>query len=983
MNFTKLTCFILFFIYFTSLSAQTVNVADTTRAGKYFQNGFELKNAYSYDSSAKSFETAARIFYENGIIDRYLQSIERQADIYNTYADKSQEAIELIENTLQSIEDRELSDDEKGALSMVYYQYGAANRFLGNYQNAIKFYEKALSYDCCITLKTKERIMTSTAVIHWFIGDYDKALEMQEEAIEILKSAENIDYYKLSIDYNVMGLIYKALGEYHESIAYYNAVLQYLELDSLDNFRLKGTTHYNLGISYRKIGDNDNSLNSYRKALRLFAKSNAPRNQQARVINSIGLVHLDTYEFDSSKIYLSKAKGIFNELYGSEHVEMARAFANLGFLYRVNNNMVEAKKNYHEAIRIRKKVNGQSANMADLYNDYSELLMQEGKLTEALQTLDSAYEVNTYSYKTILRARSEISLLSTISLKAAAYTQRYTKEKDLEHARLALSHFSTSDSLLNVIRNSYSIEVDQYELRKVYRKIYSDAMALCFQLYDQTGDDTYLIKAFNIGTKSKGFVLSQKLKGSNPIRFANIPDSLTKLETSLQRKLAQNRMLLSDELQSRGEIDSTLVLELQEKIFNNRSDINSLASQLKNNYPKYYNLRYKNGSEDINEIQENLSDNKLLLNFFQSEENVYLIKLSQENTQFVSVSLKELDSLIDGSNQAIVKGDLDNLLAYSAELRQALSLSPEEIKDFEFIEIIPDGIIWNLNFLALAEKKNNSIEYLGNSKMLTFNYIINKNEESVNNRNQKVVAFSFNEKDVNSIKEASYLSFRDFNEDIPGTSKEVAAISEIWDGAYYYGSAANETNFKADGDSYSIVHLAVHGIQDEDSPENSYFQFSGSDSLNDGRLHSYEIYGLDIDSDLAVLTACYSGEGKIVAGEGMMSMGRAFAYAGVNSIVASRWEVPDISAPYLMKYFYSGLKEGLTKSEALQYAQKEFLKNDADNITSAPFYWAGFYIIGDDSPINQSWPQRNLLFLIAAFFLMLFAFIVFRRKRNA
>ena len=97
-----------------------------------------------------------------------------------------------------------------------------------------------------------------------------------------------------------------------------------------------------------------------------------------------------------------------------------------------------------------------------------------------------------------------------------------------------------------------------------------------------------------------------------------------------------------------------------------------------------------------------------------------------------------------------------------------------------------------------------------------------------------------------------------------------------------------------------------------------------------------------------------------------MSLGRSFAYAGVKSLLVSRWEVPDYTAPQIMKYFYDGLKEGMKKSEALRYAQTQFLANDADDITSAPFYWSGFYIIGDDSPIssNQSGLDQWIYWLL-------------------
>jgi CHAT domain-containing protein len=303
-------------------------------------------------------------------------------------------------------------------------------------------------------------------------------------------------------------------------------------------------------------------------------------------------------------------------------------------------------------------------------------------------------------------------------------------------------------------------------------------------------------------------------------------------------------------------------------------------------------------------------------------------------------------------NASILDQSQQQTLEVSSKIKDALNLNSKDLNDFSKLIIIPDGTIWNLNFSALSQIEDGKTSYLGNKVDIVFKYFTERAISGKILDTKSVLAFSFNEKSDASLESQKVL-FRNLNSSLPGTSKEVLSISKLMEGEYHYATEANETSFKQESTSHNILHLAVHGFQNEYNPENSFLKFASADSANDGKLHAYEIYNLDLNADLAVLSACNSGNGKIVAGEGMMSIGRAFSYAGVRSLLISRWEVSDYSAPHLMKYFYQGLKKGMYKSEALRYAQTQYLDNHSDDLTSSPFFWSSFYVLGDDSPIYQ------------------------------
>ena len=114
----------------------------------------------------------------------------------------------------------------------------------------------------------------------------------------------------------------------------------------------------------------------------------------------------------------------------------------------------------------------------------------------------------------------------------------------------------------------------------------------------------------------------------------------------------------------------------------------------------------------------------------------------------------------------------------------------------------------------------------------------------------------------------------------------------------------------------------------------------------DGFLQMREIFNLNLDADLVVLSGCETGRGKLLKGEGLVGLSRAFLAAGARSLVVSLWRVNDRSTSLLMEAFYLNLKEGLGKAEALHQAKLALMKVEEGRYAH-PYYWAPFILIGD------------------------------------
>ena len=136
-----------------------------------------------------------------------------------------------------------------------------------------------------------------------------------------------------------------------------------------------------------------------------------------------------------------------------------------------------------------------------------------------------------------------------------------------------------------------------------------------------------------------------------------------------------------------------------------------------------------------------------------------------------------------------------------------------------------------------------------------------------------------------------------------------------------------------------LIHFATHGFVDEARPYLSGLVLTRTrNSEVDGILRMHEIFNLRMRADIVVLSACNTGLGKQVSGEGLVGLTRAFLYAGANSLVVSLWQVADRSTADLMLDFYNFLKEGKDKVEALQRAKLRMIGSGGK--TSHPFYWA-------------------------------------------
>ena len=156
----------------------------------------------------------------------------------------------------------------------------------------------------------------------------------------------------------------------------------------------------------------------------------------------------------------------------------------------------------------------------------------------------------------------------------------------------------------------------------------------------------------------------------------------------------------------------------------------------------------------------------------------------------------------------------------------------------------------------------------------------------------------------------------------------------------------------------------MHGEVDDENPQNSKLIF-GQESLTMGDLNT-----LHINADLVVLTACNTGAGQLKNGEGVMSLSRAFAYAGCPSVIMSLWSLPDEQTAYLSQLFFTFLKDGMSKHVALQQAKLSYLQKPLNDFSAHPFFWGGLVTTGNMEPVFKAEIKNTKIYWYALLLLI-------------
>ncbi|WP_299435263.1 CHAT domain-containing protein [uncultured Aquimarina sp.] len=813
-----------------------------------------------------------------------------------------------------------------------YINIGITYANLNQYDKAISYYLKA---EPIFTNKNKLYELTffyeSMGVAYFEKGAYEKSLQYSKKGLDIAVKIYGEQHVNVASLYSNIGTIYSKKNELENGVEYHNTAIEIYKTAFGENHYLVAEGYQNIGNYHKKIKDYDTALEYYKKAIDIYSASLEKDNPKiVSVYKNIADLYYSNKKNDDALVYHQKGLEILQSSYGENHLLTADSYNLIAEVYQNQKEYNKAIVNYDKALDASSKKNYQNS------------------------TQDSYDPNNYYNWQLLLK-----------SLKGKAKTlqlryQQNNKELDLKRSILL---YQDIDILVDRVRQSFQKYEDKVFFAKEAKEVYRDAIETQILFYQKTKDDLAIEKALYYTEKSKSNILKELLSDANAKGFMGLPEKTLELEKSLKSLRAFYRSKIAEE-QSKTAIDSVKIEDYKNELFKIDRRQDSLSEVVESKYPKYHQLKYDNDVVSLDKIQQKLDDKTTLLEFFTADSFTYAFAISKNTIAVKELVTPKLTEQVEKLRATIIDKNIRAYKELAFQLHQQLIMSlKDQIAGDELI-IVPDGPLWHLNFDLLLSQKDGSnnpkeLSYLlkeyvisyANSATLLFSEDKNLIETSENQ--EECLAFSFSDStNVLDSKTMSLATLRDTGDDLPGTRKEIKAIADIIDGNYFYGSEAVEANFKQHASQYNILHLALHGEVDNERPENSKLFFTkNKDTIEDNLLYSHELFALDIPAKLTVLSACNTGTGKIAKGEGIMSLGTAFQYAGTKSLLLSSWEVSDQTTPELMKYFYTNLKEGMSKAKALQQAKLQYLSNANLNRTQ-PFYWGGFYLVGDRTPIQ-------------------------------
>ncbi len=883
---------------------------------------------------------------------------------------------------LRTVKNPPLSD-----LALSYTDLGYAFSNLGQYEQALVHYDQALKL-----LRSRydgsnlhfARLYFNTGGIYWMTTQYDLAKTHFQQALDIRMKHLGPDHPKVAACYRYLADLSLKEAKRAEALGYYTRSLAIY----LSHY---GKWHRQTGKAYRDLGTYYGTIGEYEKAM----------------------------------AYFQKAHRVEERIFGKNHPALAISYNNMATLYKLKGDHQEALASDQKSLALFKRTYGeQHPEVVYVHNELADIYFELGDHHRSLLAYDRAISANFPEPCMPDRPDQEDYLEGPLLLQSLQGKARVTAILKDPTANV-INIYHQCDRLIGRLRQSADLENDQIQLGEIAFEVYEAAVAYCLE-HHQPGD-SLLPLAHYFSERSKAMVLYQSLKEQTAQRHAEVPEALLANERHLKKeqvRLQQQLTLATDETEKKG---------LNHQLHQTITDYQQLMAHLEENYPEYYQLKHQPPPTSLPFLQKTLSKDQALIEYFWGDTTLYVFTLTREHLWASTTPLPAaFDSLLyrfqtllatpppmyDANTRAYTQ---PASRLYELLLAGPLSYLPDSIKS---LVLVPDGPLGHLNFGALIKPLGDEHTYTSFSQLpyvikdYQLHYVASANlwMESLHQRkdfslDRPLLSFGGFAPAYDSLSLLTAANPPLLNElvrsgelPLPGAKKEVKEIAKIIGGETWTNAQASKELFLQKASQYAIVHLAMHALLDAQEPLNSCLVFSTPTTVSqpvsqpqrttreatdaDSRkaqdlLYASDIYGMQLSNRMVVLSACNTGRGKIKKGEGVLSLSRAFMYAGCPSLTVSLWNLPDIASSDLMIAYYQNLLLGQSIDAALRNAQLHYLAKIDHPSFSHPYYWGAFITIGDSSPID--FPTREVnLFVMAGigFILLTGAGIMFMKSRK-
>jgi tetratricopeptide (TPR) repeat protein/CHAT domain-containing protein len=948
----------------TSIGVVYLNLGDKQQTLKFYNQALALSREVGDKSGEAGIINNIGLFYsDSGDKQQALKFYNQALALSRQVGDKNQEA-----TTLNNI--------------------GSVYSDLGDKQQALKFYNQALLLLREIQYKSGEaKTLNNIGLVYDDLGDKQQALKFYNLALPLRREVGDKSGEARTL--NNIGLVYNSLGDKQQALKFYNLALPLSREVEYKSGEAK--TLHNIGVVYDSLGDKQQALKFYNLALSLNREV-GDKSTEAVILNSISLAYNSLGDKEEALKNLNQALPLSRQV-GDKSTE-AITLNNIGGIYNDLQDKQKALKFYNQALPLRREVEDKGGeaitlnNIAGIYNDLGD---KQQALKLSKKALPLMREVGDKS--------GEATVLSNI---AWVYRDNGNLQAALANSKAAIDIIEDLRTKVdsNDLRTSYfATQQDTY-------KVHIDIL---MQLHRQNPSKGYDIQALNTSEKARARGLLELLTEANADIRKGANPQLIAQEKQLQQKIEAKEKLrfeiVNDKNKKNDPASQAAAQRLEKEIQNHIFEYKQLTAKIKQSNPEYAALKYPEPL-NLQQIQQQLDKDTVLLQYSLGEKRSYLWTVTPDSLDSYELPKREkietaankfkelLKKCAKLQNEMGINCHKDLKAEQKAKDFQEITQAATELSKLVFapvsgklakkrLVIVADGALLEIPFAALSEPNQTNYQpLLVNRDIVNLPSVsaiaIHRSELKQRQTAPKTLAvladavFSNNDERVTGkppalapeldltrslLQQAAKSLNRAGWGRLKGTRTEAKEILE----SVLKFVPASETLQAFDFDAnynwvtdkrlkqYRFIHLATHGFAHPDNPELSRILLSAVDKQNKPldrvNLLLGDIFNLDWGADLVVLSACETGLGKGVPGEGLIGLTRGLMYAGAEHAVISLWQVDDTATSKLIPQMYKAiLEKNLSPAKALRQAQLQmWQKKEWRN----PYYWAAFTSQGE------------------------------------
>ncbi len=797
----------------------------------------------------------------------------------------------------------------------------------------------------------------------------DSSMYYKEQALELARRVYGNEHRNVARTLNNLANSYRDLRQYDRALDYLEQVISIEKEAYGENNRWLSVPYYNRGLNLESKGAFREAIENFELSKHLTEINNPRHHYLGADFRKIGDCYFKLHEYGEAKRYYDHALTFLNSL-PDIHYELAQVWHSYAKVYEKEEDYAQAISCLDSAIRIANLELGKDHPwVATYWSDRAYYCVHLNDFQTGNSNARTALKILGYEqdFDPVTSIAKNIYYYA-LAIAGYAAWQEYQIADDSSLLHKALIYYEQSIAIIQQLRQGMHNENSRHQLSSETIEVYEHAVQVCYALYEKTGHIKYAEHALRISEKSKISTVLEALLGQQVQGFPNLPDNVAWRENDLHQHMNDLSEKMHQTRHAKVNMDS-LIQPMKDSLFGLRQELYSFLDTLKRFYPRYHHHKYAANNLDIKKLQSQLNSGQVALEFFDADSLIFLFTVtsdhihvrrlirgdSLENTihKFIT-HLSNRDSVLADPQTSIHTLAACGYSLYKNLIDDSLTLSGKSLL------IIPDQFESRLIFDVFLTNNPESGDpatwpYLFRDYPIHYGQSLWTWSEQLRRDGYAPNLFAgFSptyHTDITSMSDEH--TPRSQAAPLQGAAEEIREIEKIMGGSIYSDSTACESHFVNEAGAFRILHISAHAFVNDSMPGSSHFLFSNcSRPMQDNLLTAEEICRLQLNADLAVLSACHTGFGPLRRGEGIMSLGRAFSFAGVPSTLLGMWKLPDQSTSRMLPSFYKYLKQGQDIHKSLNLARLEYLEKTRFIEEKHPYFWSGIILYGKSNAVK-------------------------------